>query len=314
MPSTITHAYMAKDIYHKLDKEIKNKFKNHLDEYITYYEGPDILFFYPVVPPFSKCIDIRKLGGRVHREKVNEFFISLVKSVKKDKDFDKFIFLAGLLTHYIGDTTCHPFVNYKAWVLEKETKKKKDYHFLVEAYIDNYILDTKGENYKKYKCYKLLKTKKNIKIKDMLDKSFLEVFNEKNMGNIYYKCLFNMKLLYYLIRYDPYKIKRIIYCVLHFFTPFLYRLIHYFSYNFNLSEKENIFYLNLEHDKWFNIRKKDVVYNKSFVDLYKETVDKSSDKIKKLYDYIYNNKELDLEIFFGNVSYANGLPISPNKK
>ena len=314
MPSTITHAYIAREVYNKLDKNIQNKFKDKLDEYITYSEGPDILFFYPLIPNYKKYIKIKKLGNYIHRNKVNQFFISLTNEVKKDKKVDKFIYLAGLLTHYIGDTTCHPFVNYKAWILEKETKKKKDYHFLIEAYIDNYILSINGKNYKKYKCYNVLKIQKNKFVKELLDKSFLEVYNEKNMGSIYYKCLFNMKLLFYLIRYDPFKIKRIFYCILHFFTPFLFRLIQYFSYNFSLTEKDNIFYLNLDNKKWFNIKRKEITYNKTFLDLYNEVVNKSVFKIEQLYNYVYNNKELDLELFYGNLSYANGLPINASKK
>ena len=35
--------------------------------------------------------------------------------------------------------------------------------------------------------------------------------------------------------------------------------------------------------------------------------------IENIYDYIYNNKKIDLDSFFGNLSYANGLPII-NKK
>ena len=314
MPSTITHAYMARDVYSKLNITLKHKMKNYLDEYITYSQGPDIFFFYPILPPFIKCNYIRKFGGIVHRTKVNELFTSLVNYVKKTKNFEEFIFLIGLVTHYMGDTTCHPFVNYKAWVLEKETKKKKDYHFLVEAYIDNYILNMKGENYKKYKCYKLLKTKKNNKIQEMLNKCFDDVFNENNIGKIYYKCLFNMRFMFYLIRYDPFKIKYYIYSTIYHIFPFINRDIRYFSYNYNLNKKDDIFFLNLNNNKWFNIRKKDIVYTKSFNDLYSETVNKSKIMIESLFDYIFNDKYLNLEKFFGNLSYANGLPIISNKK
>jgi len=309
MPSTMTHAYMARDIYSKLNKNLKEKFKNQLDEYITFSQGPDIFFFYPIIPPFKKCIHVRKFAGVVHRQKVNKLFISLVNDIKRDKDFDKFIFLAGLVTHYVGDYKCHPLVNYKSWVLEHKSGKKKDYHFLTEAYIDNYILNLKGEYYKKFRGYKLLKTCKNIKISNMLDKCFLDVFKEENMSKNYYKSLWNMKFLFHLIRYDPYKIKRIGYSFLYFILPFLSRDIRYFSYNFNLNDEENNFYLNLDNSTWFNIKKKEVTYNKSFLDLYKEVVLTSVDMIEKLYDYIYNDNTFDLESFFGNLSYANGLPI-----
>ena len=294
-----------------VEKAVENF--NKLNEYITCSEGPDILFFYPLLPLFHKYKKINTFAGIVHRTKVNDFFISLVNDIKKDKNFDKFIFLCGLVTHYVGDTTCHPFVNYKAKVLEQKLKKKKEYHFMIEAYIDNYIVNLKGEYYKKFRGYKLLKTTKNEKIKEMLNRCFYKVYNKKDMGNNYYKSLWNMKFLFYLIRYDPYKIKRIGYSFLYFLLPFLKQDIRYFSYNFNLTEKENEIYLNLNHDEWFNINKKDVKYNKSFLDLYKEVVDKSTYMIQVLYDYIYNDKEIDLDTFFGNLSYANGLKIDSNK-
>ena len=309
MPSTITHSFMAKDIYNKLDDNIKKEFKDKLSEYITYSQGFDILFFHPIIPPFGKSIHIRSLAAYCHRKKINEFLISLVNEIKKDKNIDKFIFLAGLVTHYNGDTKCHPLVNYKAWRLENKTNTKKEFHFLIEAYIDNYILDMNNYDYKKYKCHKLLNTKVNNNVKELLDKSFLEVFNEKNMGSKYYLSLKNMKLLFYLLRYDPYKFKRLGYSFINFFLRFLRRDIRYFSYNFDLSIEENNYYLNLDKKTWFNIKKKDISYNKSFLDLYKEVVDKSVYMIEKLYDYIYNDKNLDLESFFGNLSYANGLPI-----
>ena len=184
MPSTMTHAYMAHDIFNNLNDNLKEKFKPRLGEYLTYSQGADILYFYPIIPPFIKCFYIKRLAGVVHRQKVNKFFISLVKEVKKDKKIDKFIWLSGLVTHYVGDSICHPFVNYKEYDMRLKTNKKKDYHFLTEAYIDNYILNLKGEYYKTFKGYDILKTRKNKNIENMLDKCFLEIFNEKNMGKI----------------------------------------------------------------------------------------------------------------------------------
>ncbi|MBQ8892491.1 MAG: zinc dependent phospholipase C family protein [Bacilli bacterium] len=314
MPSTVTHAYMARDIYDKLNNNLKNKFKDKLDYYVTYSQGPDVFFFYPFIPPFIRCNHIRKFAGVVHRNKVNELFISLVNEVKRTKDFDQFIYLAGLVTHYVGDTTCHPFVNYKDWFLRKETKKNKDYHFVTEAYIDNYVLNMKGEDYKKYKAYKLLKNYKNIKIQEMLDKCFLDVFEEKNIGKDYYLSLSNMRFLFHFVRYDPYKIKYTFYSIIYHILPFLHRDIRYFSYNFDLNSEDSEYFLNLKKDKWFNIKKKEITYNKSFLELYTETVDKSKMMIEQLYDYIYNDKYLELESFFGNLSYANGLPVKSNKK
>ena len=309
MPSTITHAYMAKDIYQKLDKKIKTLFTdNYLDDYITYSQGPDILFFYRILFPIGNALHIQHLGSRVHREKVNKFFISLINNIKKDKNPKQFIYLIGLVTHYAGDTICHPFVNYKAYELEKITKKKKDFHFKIEAYIDNYILSTKNINYKTFKCHKLaFNAKKYDEVVDLLNKSYLEVFNEKNIGNIYYKSLKNMKFFFHLLRYDPFRIKRYFYNFIYFLARFYKRDIRYLSYNFSLLE--NDFYLNLNKKTWYNIKNKDIKYNKSFIELYNEVIDKSIYMIKVLYEYIYENKDVNLEKLFGNLSYANGLPI-----
>ena len=161
MPSTITHAYIAKDIYEKLEEKVKEKFKNQIEEYITYSQGPDLFFFYHNFFSFGKFLRINKFGSRVHREKVNELLINLTDIVKNSKDTNQFIFLCGLLTHYLGDTICHPFINYKDFQINKKLKRKKDYHFIVETYIDNYVLWKNGQN---YKCLKDPKSHSNFRL------------------------------------------------------------------------------------------------------------------------------------------------------
>ena len=308
MPSTLTHAYMATDIYNRLNNDLKFKLKNYIDDYITYSQGPDIFFFYKIFLPFGKYLKIQNFGNKVHREKVNELFIALTNNVKQTKDINKFVFLCGLLTHYIGDTICHPYVNYKNKLINNNLKRKKDYHFIIELYIDNYIVLKKGNNYKKFKCYKFaFNAKKNKNIENMLNNLFYKIYKEKNMGTIYYKSIKDMKYFFYFLRYDPYKIKRYIYNVLYLFAWYVKRDFRFLSYNFNLTEENNNKYLNLEHKEWINKKNKD---NKSFLELYNEVVNKGVLKIEELYNYIYNNKDIDLENFFGNLSYVNGLPLN----
>ena len=308
MPSTITHAYMAHDIYNKLDATIKNKI--NLVDYISYSQGPDIFFFYRIFIPFGKFLHIQKFGGVVHRQKVNELFIYLTEKIKKTQDINQFIFLCGLLTHYLGDTICHPLVNYKDYQINQALGKKKDYHFIIELYMDNYILWKKGYNYKKFPGYKFaLNAKKNKKVESLLNQAFYQVYGEKNIGKIYYQSLKEMKLFFHILRYDPYKIKRYFYNFLYIFSWYVYRDFRFLSYNFDLSKEENNLYLNLNHKEWFNVRKKDNKSVKSFIELYDEVVETGIKKIRDLYNYIYNDKKLDLETFYGNKSYANGLPI-----
>lgn len=310
MPSTITHAAMARDIYNRLDKNIKNIFSNHLEEYVTYSQGPDLFYFYRIFFPLGKGLFVQKFGGIVHREKVNELFIYLTNEIKRNQNIEQFIFLCGLLTHYVGDTTCHPLVNYIDYDINKTIKQKKDFHYMIELYMDNYVLMKKDYNYKKFPCYKYaFNIEKNKDIELLLNEAFYKVYKEKNMGSIYYRSLKEMKFFFHYLRYDPYKIKRSIYNFLYLFVFYVKRDFRYLSYNFNLTNDLNNKYLNLNHKEWFNVKKRDNISNKSFLDLYNETIDKSVLKITKLYDYIFNNRKLNLEEFYGNLSYANGLPI-----
>lgn len=305
MPSSITHAYIAKDIYKILDKRVKNIFElNDLDKYIIYSEGPDIFYFYNIFFPITKnSRDIIKLGHYIHNNKVNELFINLTNKVKLSKNKEEFLFLIGLLTHYISDSTIHPYINYKASL---ENKKRRDVHFKLETYIDNYMINKyENINYKKYKCYEIFKLKENKYVEELLNLSFKEVFNKERIGFYYFKSLKHMKLFFKLFRYDPIGFKRIFYVILNPFAKLIFRDIKYLSYNFNLDKDKE--YLNLNHKKWFNIDNKDIKSNDSFIDLYNQVTVKTSNIILKLYEYIYEDKEINLENLFGNKSYSNGL-------
>ena len=49
MPSSITHAYIAMDVYDNLDKNIQKKLLNKLENYKTYSQGPDVFYFYHIL-------------------------------------------------------------------------------------------------------------------------------------------------------------------------------------------------------------------------------------------------------------------------
>lgn len=306
MPSSITHAYLAEDVFKRLDKDIQTKI--NLENFKTYSEGPDVFYFYHLMIPITKkSSKVRKLGSIIHHNKTNEFFINLTKKVKKSKNINEFNYLVGLFNHYIADTTIHPYVEYKASLLTKKYLTKKDNHFIIEAYLDNYLINKRQINYKKYKGYKLfLNTKENKDVINLLNSSIYEVFELKNMGNYYYKALAEMRVFFKVLRYDPYKIKRYIYNILNIVAKRCFRDIRYLSYNFNLSNDN---YLNLNHDTWYYLNDKSITSNKSILDLYSDIVVKSSNKIKILYDYIFNDKEIDLNLLFENLSYGTGISL-----
>lgn len=311
MPSSITHAYIAKDIYRELDKKIKGKFKeNDLENYKTYAEGPDIYYFYNMTLPITKkSLEIIKFGRYMHGNQVNEIFINLTKRIKKTKNFQQFLFLIGLLTHYIADSTIHPYVDYKASLYTKKHSSLKDNHFMVEAYIDNYMIN-KHENldYKKFKVHEFcFNLKENSDVINLINESYKEVFNKDNMGINYYKSLSDMKLFFKLLRYDKTGLKGKFYKIVNPVAKRVFRDVIYLSYNFELNKNTEI--LNLNHETWYNLKKQEIKNNKSFLDLYDEVIEKSLKIILSLYEYIYEDKIVDLEKLFGNKSYGSGLPL-----
>lgn len=52
---------------------------------------------------------------------------------------------------------------------------------------------------------------------------------------------------------------------------------------------------------------KSIVYNYSFDELYEIVINKSINIINNLYEYIYNNKDIDIDKLLENRSYSSGL-------
>ena len=310
MPSTVTHAYIAKDVYKNLDNKITRKITNdNYNELLMFSSGFDILYFYKIVSlrPNNKVI---KLGNLAHHSKTNEFLINLTNQIKETKNMHQFMYLMGLLTHYVADSTIHPYVNYKAKTITKKHFTPRDGHFQIEAYLDNYFIN-KRENmyYKKYKIHdELFKVERNEDIVNLLNKAFSEVFHEDNIGEYYYKAISDMKNFYKVFRYDKTGLKRKFYNFANIFASRLFRDVRYLSYNFLLDN--DIFYLNLEHEEWFNLKNPNSKSNKSLLELYDEVIDKASNIIEKTYEYIFEDKKIDLEKLFENKSYGDGIPLN----
>ena len=301
MPSTMTHAYIAKDVYKNLDNKIKTKLTSeNIDDLITFSSGFDILYFYKIVlHPNNKII---KLGGYCHHHKVNEFFINLTNQIRKSKDINQFMFLMGLITHYVADSTIHPYVNYKASLMIKKNFTNQDGHFLIEAYLDNYLINKNGFDYRKFKIYEeVFKVKRKDEVVELLNKAFQEVFNEKDIGEYYFKAIRDMKNFFHIFRYDATGLKRMFYNFANIFASRVFRDVRYLSYNFPLDNSD--YYLNLDHQEWYNNGLKS---HKSVLELYDMVVKDATLIVEKVYDYIFKDKDVDLEKLYGNKSYGDG--------
>ena len=305
MPSTITHAYIGLDVLKKLHNKPKDIINNHLDNFKVYCQSMDVLYFYHLFIPRKNLI--QDLGHDFHNQDVNNYFLELINDNKKNHDKELFTFISGLITHYQADRLIHPYVNHMSY--DDNKVKMIDKHFEIETYLDNYFINKNhSNNYQTYKNYSFIfdnYTYCKI-IEKEIDKIFLKYFKFPKMGKYYYKSLKEMHFVYKHIRYDRLGIKKILYQTLDF-NPFNVRRVKYLSYHFNLNNDD--YYLNNQHNNWHNSYDKKIVSNKSLLELYDDVINNASNIINQLYQYIFEDKDVDIKSLIGNYSYSTGLSL-----
>ena len=309
MPSTITHAYIGLDTLEKLNKEPKDIISKHVNNYKVYCQNMDVLYFYHIFLLFSN--KIQNLGHAVHHEYTYDLFKILIDDNQENKDPELFTFIAGLITHYKADSIIHPYVNYFG---ETSNEEKFKTHFDIEAYLDSYFarermkIDHKRDNNSKT----IFNYTKEDIVEKEISKVYKELYNYPNMGKKYYRSLKEMRFVFNYFRYDKHGIKMFLYKLLDLNPIKSIQRVKYLSYHFDL-EKED-YYLNTNHNEWFNIKDESIKSNKSFFDLYEDVTNEASNIINNIYEYVFNNKDIDLENVIGNNSYAHGLPLIRKKK
>lgn len=303
MPSTITHTYLSLDILKKTKSAPKKIIEENLEDYKTFAQGMDVLYFYHILS--LKENKVENLGHKFHNYKTNDIFKYIINHNKETKSKIIFTFLCGLITHYVADSTIHPYVNFLS--KDNDKLKHRDNHFEIETYLDNYMEKKKIEDYPNYKNYQLqFNNKKNREIINLIDGIFKEFFHYPNMGKKYYQGLKEMKFVFRYIRYDKYGIKRKLYKLIDK-NKLKVRRTTYLSYNFPLTNQD--FYLNQSNKEWYNIKDPKIKSHLSFEELYEMVVNKASYIINHLYDYIYLKKEIDLDTLLENKSYSTGLTL-----
>lgn len=313
MPSTITHAYFANDVYDRLDEQTKVRVDKEALK--TFSQGPDVLFFYNILN--LKCgKNVRDFGKYIQKHNTQKFFINLITYIKDNKlqsNIEVMSFLYGFIMHYTLDMTIHPFVFYKTGLYDKKNKKTYKYNGLhtdMETFIDCYLIHNnehiKPRKFKIHKfCFNVRKFPKELN--DTIDYVFKETFNKENMGNIYYKSIKQMKSFIRYFRYDPIGIKRRIYKLSDNILPDYFMKKESISYD--MDHKRKIHYLNLEKNKWNHPKDENEIYNYSFIELYSIALHKAVDIINEVNTVLLGQERSgDLESIFPDLSYTSGKP------
>ena len=315
MPATITHAYLAKDLYEILPTNISSKID--LSRTKMFAQSTDSIMFYNLLP--LRPSSFRRFQKYFHNHKTNSFFINLLNYVRDHSinDVDTYSFIVGFISHYVLDSTVHPYVVYKTGMFNKSNRNTYKYngiHHFMEVFLDNDLV-IRRENTNPYKfniskfCFN---TKKfSNELNDTIDYTFYTTFNIKNMSKRYYKSLKQMKKCLTLFRRDKYGIKKFFYKIIDTVTPRSAFRFEAISYHYPLEDRHN--YLNNNHTMWLNPCDDSIKSTESFVDLYLKSLSDTRDIVIQVFEYL-NGKDINLEELFKNKSYVTGLDCDKEKE
>ena len=312
MAGTITHAYFALDLYDRLSIRSKELLMDEKESLKMFAQNTDILYFYNITN-FKKGKKIRNFGHRSQKIKVYEFFSTLINYIKYNHhqyNPQVISYLYGMLSHYVLDSTVHPFIIYKTGEFDKKDKSTYKYNHLhgeIESYLDNYMLRLReGINPHKFKCYDFCFNvgEFNKELIEVMDFTYKEVFGINDFHKYYFKASRQMKFFYRVFRYDPTGLKKVFYSIVDFICPkYLLRKVP-LSYHINRKDKKQ--FLNLEHKRWYNPTDKRTKSCESYLELYTKALYKTTKMIQEINQFLYYDKKINLKKVVGNLSYATG--------
>jgi len=318
MAGTLTHAYFSLDLYDKLSIRSKELLLGKKENLKTFSESNDVLFLYNIAN-FKKGKKLRKFADYFHNHKSYEFFSTLINYIKYNDYIynpEVIAYLYGMLSHYILDSTIHPFIIYKTGHFNRKDKSTYKYNMLheeVETYIDNYLVSIK-EKIKpyKFKCYDFcFNTNKLDKdLIEVIDFTYKEVFGIDNFHKYYLDAIKQTKKFYKRFRYDPIGLKRKFYLLVDLISP--KKFLRKVPLSYKVKNKKE--FLNLEHNIWYNPVEKRTKSNESFIELYTKSLDKTANIISEINQFFYYDKKVNLEKLLGNLSYAHGKDCSKKKE
>lgn len=107
MPTTYTHYAYGQDVFRLLNPKLQERIRPYMHYYNIGVYGPDILFYYRC---FSKNA-VNQCGVRIHDEPMR-FFLEHAFRIFPYQRHKRaaFAYLAGFMTHFILDSTCHPYI------------------------------------------------------------------------------------------------------------------------------------------------------------------------------------------------------------
>lgn len=163
MPSYKTHSIHGEILFPVMN----NIIEIDKEDFKTFCIGTDIL-----LATDSKIFNYQ------HSNNVKDYFMYLIDYIKKNKLYENkevMTFLYGQLDHYVLDNTIHPLIYYFTTFVKNDYKLNQ--HALVEMWIDDYVCLKYNKNQRNYYLKNMLK---DNKLKELINKVYLDIYNVKN--------------------------------------------------------------------------------------------------------------------------------------
>ena len=107
MPTTYTHYRYGRSVLKRLPERLRGDIEPYLCFYDIGVHGPDILFYYR---PWHHN-RINQCGVRIHHEPAVNFFRKALDVFHDQRGMPQArAYLAGFMTHFMLDSTCHPYI------------------------------------------------------------------------------------------------------------------------------------------------------------------------------------------------------------
>ena len=209
MPTTYSHYSYGADVLKLLDAGTRNLIEAHRGLYDIGVHGPDVVFYFHA---FRKN-KVNQYGVKLHHEPASDFFRFAMEEYRRSRDKDAAkAYLAGFMTHFILDSTCHPYIR-------RRIRQTGISHTEIETDFDALLMESDGLNPRAYRpaCH--------MKLRWDYARVIAPFFRMNPL--LMLGCLFDMKLVLNHIFRSHFGVKR---AILHWVSRHYYPNLHLQQY------------------------------------------------------------------------------------
>ena len=312
MPACITHMLAARTALRNIEnEELCQVLAENFQAYASGSQGPDLLM-HGGYWPWHKISNLVLIGGRLHKEGIDETFERFFSFVKFSKDTDYYntvlCYVLGYVTHYSVDRIFHPYVYDTIEAMRKRHTRPPEsiLHYRIEENIDVALLERMyHETPLKFTAYNLLEYEEDIcqpiayMFHHVLGNRFGRRIAPKEILNAFKDMRFLQKALF-----DP---SGIICTGVNLVEGVLGDAFQ-LSYMTHRSRLDNKFdYCNFDHRVWHNVYEPGFSSQENIFQLFDRACADAVEKIDLFYQCLQEDSD-NLAGLFGNISFNTNVP------